>query len=92
MIQSIVFCTFCNRETPTTYEHILQCKLETEEGTIECTLRGTQLKECCPDVLAISYEQYSNSVSSAIYNLRKLKQQGLYTLAMNNRIVEVKKF
>ena len=91
LIQNCVVCAFCKHETTTIYEHNLECNLDTNDGLIECTLRNPQLKEYCPEVANISFQEYSKNISSTVFNLRRFSQQGIFTLALNNRIINLKK-
>ena len=63
----------------------------TNDGLIECTLCNPQLKEYCPEVANISFQEYSKNISSTVFNLRRFSQQGHFTLALNNRMINLKK-
>jgi predicted amidophosphoribosyltransferase len=91
LIQSSVVCAFCKKEMEIIYEHNLECNLDTNDGLIECTLRNPQLKEYCPEVANISFEEYSKNISSTVFNLRRFSQQRLFTLALDNRIINLKR-
>ena len=80
--------TFCKQEIETRYEHNLECNLDKADGLIECCLQGPLLKQTCPAITDVSYEQYCQSVSSVIFNLWRFFQEGNFTFAMDNRVTD----
>jgi len=89
MLQHSLHCTTCKQKTNYTYEHSIDCTLETDDGKIECSLWMPLLQQYCPAITEISFEDYTKSISATVYHLRKLSLEGTFTLALDNTITEI---
>ncbi|XP_059065484.1 uncharacterized protein LOC131053841 [Cryptomeria japonica] len=82
-------CTTCTSTTTFAYQHYLQCTIETEDGTINCNLHTKLLQQNFPELTKITFENYKQNISAAIYLMRKFKIRGTFTIAMNNSIIVI---
>ena len=62
-----------------------------KKGMIKCIVSNLRLKECCLAIAKISYEDYSKIIPSTMFHLRRLCDQGFFTLIVYSSIVEIKK-
>jgi len=83
-------CIICKENTVCKFQHHVECTLETDDGIIDCVLRMPQLQQVCPEIARLTYDTYLKSISSSIYHLRQIRLTALFTLTIDNFIIEVK--
>ena len=91
MVHNKANCVTCKESTEIGHEHNVECLIETDSGTMACSLHNSALAECCLQIAKNSYEDYKKSIWSIVSHLRKLCQNGLFTLTVDNNVTEVRK-
>ncbi|GLJ33066.1 hypothetical protein SUGI_0665490 [Cryptomeria japonica] len=86
---NIAHYTTCTSTTTFAYQHYLQCTIETEDGTINYNLHTKLLQQNFPELTKITFENYKQNISAAIYLMRKFEIRGTFTISMNNSIIAI---
>ena len=69
MVHNKANCVTCKESTKIGHEHNVECIIETDSGTMACSLHNSALAECCLQIAKNSYEDYQKKAFCSLFSI-----------------------